>query len=67
MTIKITNNAKLDFEIIGQIIDKYMNDNKQDTFYFGKVDMFKFKAECKIYICSVRYLKNYVNYIIEEE
>jgi hypothetical protein len=66
MTIKISNNTKLDFEVIGQIIDKYMNDGKENTFYFGKVDMFKFRAEGKVYLCSVRYLKNYINYIIEE-
>ena len=62
----IDNHTNLGYEEIGQIIDKYIADGKEDTFYFGKVDYFRFKAYNKIYDCQVTYLKRYVKYLIKE-
>lgn len=68
MKIKILNRTNLNYECIGQIIDKYMNDSDTgETYYFGKVDWFKFKAYDKIYLCQVRYMKTGIQYLIEEE
>jgi len=62
----IDNRTNLGYEEIGQIIDKYIADGKEDTLYVGKRDTFRFRAYGKIYDCSVTYLKKYVKYIITE-
>lgn len=68
MKMKIINNTDLSYEVIGQIIDKYMNyGDPGETIYYGKVDWFNFKAFDKIYLCQVRYMKSGVQYLIEEE
>ena len=62
----IDNHTNLGYEEIGQIIDKYINDGKEDTFYYGKKDYFNFRAYGKVYDCWVIYLKRYVKYVIRE-
>lgn len=60
--MKIINDAHLPFEVIGQIIDKYINDSYGDTLYYGKIDYFKMKYKGQIYKVQVRYLKKYVEW-----
>lgn len=60
--MKIINDAHLPFEVIGQIIDKYINDSYGDTLYYGKIDYFKMKYKGQIYKVQVRYLKRYVEW-----
>lgn len=60
--MKIINEAKLPFEVIGQIIDKYIADSYGDTLYYGKIDYFKMKYKGQIYKVQVRYLKRYVEW-----
>lgn len=68
MKIKIINNTSLSYEVIGQIIDKFVADGDPgETQYYGKVDWFKFKVFDKIYLCQVRLLKSHIQYLIEEE
>lgn len=67
MKIKIINYTTLKYEEIGQIIDKYINDQEYQTHYFGKVDWFRFKVYDKIYLCQVRYMKSGIQYLIENE
>lgn len=68
MKIKIINNTKLSYEIIGYIIDKYMNDGDPgETHYYGKIDWFNFKVYDKMYLCQVRYMKSGVQYLIEDD
>lgn len=60
--MKIINNAGLPYEVIGQIMDKYINDSYADTCYYGKIDYFKMKYKEKIYKVQIRYLKSYVEW-----
>ena len=62
----IKNHTDLNYEAIGQIIDKYIADGYGDTFYVGKTDYFSFRAYGKVYDCVVTYLKSYVKYDIME-
>ena len=65
--MKITNISKLPYAVVGQAIDKYINDGYGDTHYAGKIDAFKFIYKNKTYKTTVRYLKRYVEFIIDYE
>lgn len=68
MKIKIVNNTDLSYEIIGQIVDKYLNDGDPgETQYYGKVDWFKFKVFDKIYLGQTRLMKSHLQFLIEKE
>ena len=60
--MKIVNDVHLPFEVIGQIIDKYITDSYGDTLYYGKIDYFKMKYKGQIYKVQIRYLKRYVEW-----
>lgn len=60
--MKIVNKAKLPYEVIGQIIDKYIADSYADTCYYGKIDYFRMKYKGQIYQVQIRYLKSYVEW-----
>lgn len=64
--MKIINEPCLPYEVIGQIMDKYINDSYEDTCYYGKIDAFSFSYNKKIYEMQVRYLKSYVEWRVYE-
>ncbi len=64
--MKIINEARLPYEVIGQIIDKYINENIEDTLYYYKIEYFNFRYNKKIYKMQVRYLKKYVEFRVVE-
>ena len=58
--LKIQNKAKLPYKIIGQVIDHYMNNGKEETFYVGKKDIIKFEYKNKGYEADIEYTENSV-------
>ena len=64
--MRIINKPNLPYEVIGQIMDKYVNDTYEDTCYYGKIETFDFSYNKKIYHMRVRYLKTFVEWTIEE-
>ena len=64
--ITINNETDLDYETIGQVIDKYMNSGYMETRYYGKNEYFTITKGTKIYQINVNYGKNRVRYDIKE-
>ena len=60
--MKIVNDAKLPYRVIGKIIDDAMNSDYQDTIYYGKIDAFKIEYQNIKYNVQIRYLKRYVEW-----
>lgn len=64
--ITINNNSDLNYEIIGNIIDQYINSGYIDTHYYGKNEYFNVKKGTKVYQVNVNYGKNRIRYDIRE-
>lgn len=60
--MKIVNDAKLPYRVIGKIIDDTINSDYQDTIYYGKIDVFKIEYQNKKYNVQIRYLKKYTEW-----
>jgi hypothetical protein len=60
--MKIVNDAKLPYRVIGKIIDDTMNYGYQDTIFYGKIDNFKIEYQNKKYNVQIRYLKRYTEW-----
>ena len=60
--MKIINDASLPYKIIGGIIDYYINNNYEDTCYYGKIEYFNFMYKGNKYRCQIRYLNRYVEW-----
>ena len=66
MKVKIINEAKLPYKVIGQVIDDYLNDFRQITIYYGKTELFTIDYKDILYRVQVRYLKRYIEYYFRE-
>ena len=66
MRVKIINEAKLPYKVIGQVIDDYLNDDRQTTIYYGKTELFTIDYKDILYKVQVRYLKRYIEYYFRE-
>jgi len=66
MKVKIINEAKLPYKVIGQVIDDYLNDDRQTTIYYGKTELFTIDYKDILYRVQVRYLKRYIEYYFRE-
>ena len=67
----IVNNAKLPYQLIGKVIDDYLNNYEEDTFYAGKTEIIVIDYQERVYSITIRYLKRYIefrfmNYLEEE-
>lgn len=60
--MKIVNEAKLPYKIIGQVIDDCINNKYDDTCYFGKIEYFTIEFKNILYRVQIRYLKKYVEW-----
>jgi hypothetical protein len=60
--MKIVNDTKLPYQIIGKVIDNIINSDYQDTIYYGKIQTFKIEYQDKNYNVQIRYLKKYVEW-----
>lgn len=60
--MKIINEVNLPYRVIGQVIDDYLNDDRQVTIYYGKIDYFTIDYKDILYKVQVRYLKRYVEW-----
>ena len=64
--MKIINKPCLPYKVIGEIIDKYINDGYEDTCYVGKIEYFEFLYKGEKYKCEITYLKSCVRWIFDE-
>lgn len=62
MEIKIINETKLPYKVIGQVIDDYINDGRQITIYYGMIELFAIDYKDILYRVQVRYLKRYIEW-----
>ena len=65
--MKIINNTDLSYREIGLIIDGIMEDSKEDTNYYDKVDILKINYKNKSIKIQIRYLKRYVEWRFDYE
>ena len=65
--MKIVNNTDLSYREIGLIIDGIMEDSKEDTNYYDKVDILKINYKNKSIKIQIRYLKRYVEWRFDYE
>ena len=64
--MKIVNEARLPYRIIGRIIDEYIENSYANTCYVGKIEYFEFSYKNETYKCQIRYLKRYVEWVFYE-
>lgn len=64
--IKINNKTNLPYKVLGQVIDHYVNNGKEDTLYVGKIDSINFKYNDKDYHADVCYGERSVAWYFEE-
>ena len=62
----IINKAKLPYGIIGKIIDDYINDYEDTTFYVGKLEILVIDYKDILYNVQIRYLKRYIEFSFNE-
>lgn len=62
----IVNKAKLPYGIIGKIIDDYINDYEDTTFYVGKLEILVIDYKDILYNVQIRYLKRYIEFSFNE-
>ena len=65
--MKIINKTDLPYKVIGDIIDRIIENSYEDTCYFGKIEYFEIKYKDKIYKVQIRYLKRYVEWRFYEK
>lgn len=68
MKALIINKSDLTMKEIGRIMDRMINDGKEDTLYYGKKDSYILKHldDEKDYKVEIVYLKSYVKWIFTE-
>lgn len=68
MKIMVINNTDLSIRRIGEIIDKIIDEGKEDTIYYGKKDKFIIKHlhSEKDYKIELEYLKSYTKWVFTE-
>lgn len=62
----IKNNTSLNYQTIGNIIDKITTENIEDTHYFGQVQWCQMNVYGKTINVQIRYLKRYVEWYFKE-
>lgn len=65
MKTNINNKTNLNFKIISQVINKYLEDKCEDVIYYGKNDYELFSYKKNVYKMEVIYKKNSINIIID--
>lgn len=60
--MKIINEARLPYKIIGQVIDDVINRGEDETIYTGKVEAFTIDYKDNLYKVQIRYLKRFVEW-----
>ena len=63
---KIINKTNLSYNIIGNIIDEWLEIDKGKTHYYGQVLYTDFMIYGKNYFFQIRYLKRYTEILIKE-
>lgn len=65
--MKIVNKTDLSYQYLGWIIDKIIEMGKEDTHYYGQVQLTSIVIENNREIkIQIRYLKNYCEFRFEE-
>lgn len=65
--MKIINNTDLSYKEIGLIIDGIIEESKEETIYYDKVDILKVNYKNKSIKIQIRYLKRYVEWRFDYE
>lgn len=60
--MKIVNNTDLPYEVIGLMIDKIIENGKDDTHYFGQVEVCDMQVQDRKIRVQIRYLKRYTEW-----
>ena len=64
--MKIVNNTSLNYEAIGKLIDKIINESYDDTHYAGQIYICGMLYKGKEIKIQIRYLKKYVEWRFDE-
>ena len=64
--MKIINDTDLSYGLIGLMIDKIIENGKDDTHYFGQVQVATMEVGIKKIIVQIRYLKRYTEWRFKE-
>lgn len=65
--MKIINNTHLNYSTIGSIIDRIIPNIENRTHYIGKVEWTILEIDNHKITITIRYLKNYVEWIFNEK
>lgn len=65
--MKIVNNTDLPYGVIGLMIDKIIENGKDDTHYFGQVEVCVMQVQDRKIRVQIRYLKRYTEWIFTEK
>lgn len=65
--MKILNETDLSYKEIGSIIDLIIKESKEDTHYFGQVELVKVKYKGKAIRVEIRYLEKYAEWRFDYE
>ena len=65
--MKIINNTNLSYKVIGEIIDEIISTSKEDTNYYGKIELVKILYKGDPINITIRYLKRYVEWRFDYE
>ena len=65
--MKIINNTNLSYIQIGEIIDEIIRTSKEDTNYYGKIEVVKILYNRDSINITIRYLKRYVEWRFDYE
>ena len=64
--MKIVNNTSLNYEAIGKLIDKIINESYDDTHYAGQIYICGMLYKGKEIKIQIRYFKKYVEWRFDE-
>ena len=64
--MKIINDTDLSYGIIGLMIDKIIENGKDDTHYFGQIQVVGMQVQDREIKVQIRYLKRYVEWRFDE-
>lgn len=62
MKYMVINETDLSNEVVGRMVDQILREGKEDTIYYGKIDLYRFVHGNKGYRLQIRYLKRYVEW-----
>lgn len=65
--MKIVNNTDLPYGVIGIMIDKIIENGKDDTHYFGQVEAGVMQVQDRKIRVQIRYLKRYTEWRFTEK